>query len=260
VGAARVSREDPLPGKAFDPFRLLHVLPWLVVAAAMRVVAFGGTPAAIPATIIATIAVMHAFVVTTRFAIESAGGRTQLGDIDFGEQLKLTLSILWRIVPLIFAVAVALQFLEFQTLASNVLLGIDGMAFDQFTSIGQFWSATVAALVLVMIVSAERSGGKVTFFKAVAELAWRWPWLGHAVLLRGIIYLGLGFAQGLIRDAIWQFWQTSEASQFTKNLVYFIFIFSFAMLRLWATLLTLTFALKRSYVQNQTPGASSANP
>jgi hypothetical protein len=249
-----------MPDKSFDPCRLLHVLPWLVVAAAMRVAAFGGTPAAVPATIIATIAVMHAFVVTTRFAIESAGGQTQLADIDFGEQLKLTLSILWRIALLIFAVAIALQFLEFQTLASNVLLGIDGMAFDQFTSIGQFWSATIAALLLVMIVSAEQSGGKVTFFKAVAELAWRWPWLGHAVLLLGIIYLGLGFVQGLVRDAIWQFWQTSEASQFTKNLVYFVFIFSFAMLRLWATLLTLTFALKKSYVQNQTRGASSTNP
>jgi hypothetical protein len=134
------------------------------------------------------------------------------------------------------------------------------MAFDQITSVGKFWSATIAALVLVMIVSAEQSGGKVTFFRAVAQLAWRWPWLGHAVLVLGIIYLGLGFAQGLIRDAIWQFWQTSETSPFTKNLVYFVFIFSFAMLRLWATLLTLTFALKQSYVQNQPTDISSANP
>jgi hypothetical protein len=249
-----------LPRISFAPFRLLHVLPWLVVAAASRVVASGGTPAGILATLVATIATMHAFVLTTRFAIESAGGRTQLGDIGFGEQLKLSLSTLWRIVLLLLVVALLLQFFEFPTLASNTLLGIDGMAFDQITSVGKFWSATIAALVLVMIVSAEQSGGKVTFFRAVAQLAWRWPWLGHAVLVLGIIYLGLGFAQGLVRDAIWQFWQTSETSPFTKNLVYFVFIFSFAMLRLWATLLTLTFALKQSYVQNQPTDISSANP
>jgi hypothetical protein len=233
-----------LPRISFAPFRLLHVLPWLVVAAASRVVASGGTPAGMLATLVATLATMHAFVLTTRF----------------GEQLKLSLSTLWRIVLLLLVVALLLQFFEFPTLASNTLLGIDGMAFDQITSVGKFWSATIAALVLVMIVSAEQSGGKVTFFRAVAQLAWRWPWLGHAVLVLGIIYLGLGFAQGLVRDAIWQFWQTSETSPFTKNLVYFVFIFSFAMLRLWATLLTLTFALKQSYVQNQPTDISSANP
>ena len=39
----------------------------------------------------------------------------------------------------------------------------------------------------------------------------------------------------------------SSSSQFIKNLIYFVFIFSFAMLRLWITLLILTFGLKQSY-------------
>ena len=36
--------------------------------------------------------------------------------------------------------------------------------------------------------------------------------------------------------------------QFTKNLIYFVFVFSFAMLRLWITLTILTLGLKQSYV------------
>ena len=51
-----------------------------------------------------------------------------------------------------------------------------------------------------------------------------------------------------MRSAIWTFWQTSEASQFIKNLIYFVFIFGFAMLRLWMTLLILTFGLRQSYI------------
>ena len=34
-----------------------------------------------------------------------------------------------------------------------------------------------------------------------------------------------------------------------KNLIYFVFIFSFAMFRLWLTLLILTWGLKQSYIR-----------
>jgi hypothetical protein len=34
-----------------------------------------------------------------------------------------------------------------------------------------------------------------------------------------------------------------------KNLIFFVFIFSFALLRLWVTLLVLTWGLKQSYLQ-----------
>ena len=53
-----------------------------------------------------------------------------------------------------------------------------------------------------------------------------------------------------MRSAIWTFWQTSDASQFIKNLSYFVFIFGFAMLRLWMTLLVLTYGLKLSYTND----------
>jgi hypothetical protein len=130
-----------------------------------------------------------------------------------------------------------------------MMAGIDGMAFDQFTDPGKFWSATVAALVLLMIVDAERNHGRVSLFAAVGEFARRGLWIGAAVVVLGVVYLGLGVGQGWVRSAIWNFWQTSPSSQLVKNLIYFVFIFGFAMLRLWVTLLILTFGLKLSYVR-----------
>lgn len=65
-----------LPEISFGPFRFLQALPWLVVAAAMRVVAYGGGPTALPATIVASIAVLHAFLVVAQRSIELADGRT----------------------------------------------------------------------------------------------------------------------------------------------------------------------------------------
>jgi hypothetical protein len=126
--------------------------------------------------------------------------------------------------------------------------GLDGMAFDQFTNVGRFWSGVIATLVLLMIVGAEQKDGRVAFFPAVAEFARRGLWLGTAVLVLGIVSILLGFGQEFVRGVIWTFWQTSAASQYVKNLVYFVFIFSFAMLRLWITLSIVTFGLKMSYV------------
>jgi hypothetical protein len=127
--------------------------------------------------------------------------------------------------------------------------GLDGMAFDQWTDPGKFWSAAIAALVLLMIVNAERNRGRVSLFRAAGEFARRGLWIGTAVLVLGVVYLGLGLCQGWIRSAIWNFWQVSSSSDFIKNLIYFVFIFSFAMLRLWVTLLILTYGLKLSYVR-----------
>jgi F0F1-type ATP synthase membrane subunit c/vacuolar-type H+-ATPase subunit K len=96
-------------------------------------------------------------------------------------------------------------------------------------------------------VNAERDGGRVSFLAAAGEFARRGVWIGAAVAALSVAYIALGFGQGVVRSAIWNFWQASSSSQFIKNLIYFVFIFSFAMLRLWVTLLILTWGLKQSY-------------
>ncbi|WP_244485459.1 hypothetical protein [Bradyrhizobium tropiciagri] len=123
------------------------------------------------------------------------------------------------------------------------------MAFDQFTHLGRFWSAAIAALVLMIIVNAEGNGGRVALFAAVRDLGRHALWLGAAVLVLGAINVALGYGQELVRTAIWQFWQTSMVGQPIKNLIYVVFIFGFAMLRLWITLSILTFGLKQSYAR-----------
>jgi hypothetical protein len=238
-----------LPEISFGPFRFLQALPWLVVAAAMRVVAYGGGPIALPAIIVATIAVLHAFLVVAQRSIELADGQTSLGELDFTEQSRLSLAVLWRITLLMITVSLAFFAAGYGAFAPHMMAGIDGMAFDQFADPGKFWSAIVAALVLLMIVGAERNYGEVNFFAAAGEFARRGLWIGAAVVVLGVAYLGLGVGQGWARSAIWNFWQTSPSSQFVKNLIYFVFIFGFAMLRLWVTLLILTFGLKLSYVR-----------
>jgi len=248
--ALRKALQTSVPQTQFGPFRLLQALPWLVLAAAMRVIAFGGGAVALPAIIVANLAVLQAFLATATRSIEAECGTTGLGNLDFLEQFQLMRVVLWRIVALMVAVAVALAMLGLTEQAPHMMYGIDGMAFDQHTVPGKFLSAAIAALILLIIVGAEQNNGKVALFAALREFARRWYWLGGAVVVLGIAYLGLGLVQGFVRSTIWNFWQTSDTSQFIKNLIYFVFIFSFAMLRLWMTLFILTYGLKLSYMND----------
>jgi hypothetical protein len=247
----RKQLSKPLPQVSFGPFRFLEPLPWLVMAAAMRVVAFGGGAVAFPATVVASIAVLHAFMVMAQRSIELNNGQTSLGELEFTEQFRLSRAVLWRIALLMLAAGCALLAAGYTKAAPHMLNGLDGMAFDQFTDPGKLWSAFIAALVLLMIIDAERHHGEVSLVRALGELARRGLWIGASVVVLGAVYLGLGLGQGWVRSAIWNFWQVSSASQFVKNLIYFVFIFSFAMLRLWITLLILTFGLKQSYLHGR---------
>jgi hypothetical protein len=86
--------ERARPEISFGPFKLLHALPWLILAAAMRVIAFGGGAVALPAIVVADISVLLAFFATAQQSIEAAGGRSSLGELTLGEQFKLSFSML----------------------------------------------------------------------------------------------------------------------------------------------------------------------
>jgi hypothetical protein len=242
-------QQQSLPQVSFGPFRFLEALPWLIMAAAMRVIAFGGGAVAFLAVLVASIAVLHAFLVVAQRAIELNDGQTTIGELEFADQFRLTKAVLWRIALLMLAADCSLMAAGYVGVAPHMMEGLDGMAFDQWTDVGKLWSAVIAALVLLMIVDAERNGGRISFFRALGEFGRRALWVGAAIVVLSAVYLGLGLGQGWVRSAIWNFWQLSSASQFIKNLIYFVFIFSFAMLRLWMTLLVLTYGLKQSYIR-----------
>jgi hypothetical protein len=136
-----------------------------------------------------------------------------------------------------------------KTFAPFMLTGLDGMAFAQTNVLSMLWSAIVATLVLLMIVGAGRNAGQPDFVATGRELAQRGVWLAAAILVLTIGYFALGFVQDIVRGVMMEFWRNSPLNQLLKNLIYFVFIFSFAMLRLWMTLLILTFGLKQSYVR-----------
>jgi amino acid permease len=188
-------RQRAFPNVSFGPFRFLEAMPWLVLAASMRVIAFNSPLIAIPATVFASIAVLHAFLVVTQRSIELAQGQTGLGGLDLTEQSRLTRAILWRIGLLMLAASIAVLAAGYTSAAPHMMSGLDGMAFDQFTDTGKFWSAAVAALTLLMVVGAERNDGRVSFREAVVEFARRGLWVGAAVIALGIIYLGLSLGQ-----------------------------------------------------------------
>ncbi|UFX43515.1 hypothetical protein HAP47_0030475 [Bradyrhizobium sp. 41S5] len=245
----QLSLRKTRPETSFGPFRPLPGLPWLVIAAALRIVGYGKPGLMLPALVLADVCVLLAFFATARDSIQASGGRSSLGELTLAEQTGLSLSILWRIALVMIVAALGTAAIGFTSFAPHFLTGLDGMAFDQATHLGRFWSAAIAALVLLIIVDAEGNGGRVALFAAVKDLGRHALSLGAAVLVLGAINVALGYGQGLVRTAIWHFWQTSMVGQPIKSLVYVVFIFGFAMLRLWITLSILTFGLKQSYAR-----------
>ncbi|WP_249137124.1 hypothetical protein [Bradyrhizobium tropiciagri] len=245
----QLSLRKTRPETSFGPFRPLPALPWLVMAAALRIVGYGKPGLILPTLVLADICVLLAFFATARDSIQAAGGQSSLGELTLAEQTRLSVSILWRIALVMIAATLGTAAIGFTSFAPHLLWGLDGMAFDQGTHLGRFWSATIAALVLLIIVNAEGNDGRVALFAAVKDFGRHALWLGAAVLALGTVNIVLGYGQDLVRNAIWQFWQTSTTSQPFKSVIYVVFIFGFAMLRLWITLSILTFGLKQSYAR-----------
>lgn len=236
------------PDITFGPFRYLEALPWLVLAAAMRVLAFGTPALAIIFIAFATIAVLNAFIVVTQRSIEVTGGHSGLGDLSVSEIFRLSLTILkWTVSLMVLAMLGALAILG--KAAPLMMLGIDGMAFAQPTISAMLWSAVIATLILLMIVEADRLGGRTSLLAVGPELMRHAVWLLAGIAALTASYAMLGALQDIVRDILLEFWRTSPLNQLLKNLIMFIYIFSFAMLRLWMTLLVLTFALKQSYIR-----------
>jgi hypothetical protein len=224
------------------------------------------------------VCIFLAFLLATRRMIEFSGGRAPFGAVDFDEQLELARDVLWRIIVLIF-VAGMLAAVTVSPLAGGSLLwGVDGIAFDPVNLIATAWSSLLAAIILLMIVGAvqasptpgqgsgrvtvfdvvramrhrhgapalAKTSGHVTLSGAVRELAMRYRHMAPALVAVVLIHVTLSAVQGRVRVVEAAFWATN-APGMVKQTVYFVFVFGFATVRLWATLATFIFALRQSY-------------
>jgi hypothetical protein len=223
-----------------NPF--LEAVPWLMLASALRFYGyFSGGLVSLVATGLSNLAVFLAFLLAARRMIEWTGGSVRFGSLPIRDQLRLGQQILNRVVILLFGLFAIVMLLGFKQQALHFLLGFDGIAFDQHTYVGMAWSATLAAMVYLMLLDAEQHG-KPALIRAARAMLRIWRWVVPAILLVALAVM----------------WANAIAPSPVMKAVYFTFVFSFATLRLWVTLAILTYAIREGYRLKSSPGVSAA--
>ena len=226
---------------------LVHAVPWLMLATVMRIIYAAHTGLLWHVTFfVANICIFLAFMIVSHVMIQHAGGRTELGSLPFGKQVAIGRNVVPRITLLLTGLSFAVGWFGAPTLADHLLFGFDGIAFDQYSGWGFLLSSFLAALILLMLLAGER-GERGTISAAVAEFAARRKSLVPAVLAVAAFLLGLSAFQGVVRELVYEFGQMTSVPFAIRSFVFFIFIFSFATVRLCGCLALLVFALRRSY-------------
>lgn len=235
----------PSPRRLFGGFPVFDIVPWLMLASTMRFIGWRGGTFGLVTTVLSDLFVFIAFLLGARAMIEWTGGRMQIGRATFREQLRLAHSILLRVFVLLVAATVIVGLLGPARLGPYMMMGFDGIAFDQFSKTGRIWSAMLAAIVFMLVVTVETSG-RVLLGAALRDLARHAGWMAPAIAAIALLQFGLSGLQGVTRAWVYALWQ-SAAPEMLKNFVYFFFVFGFASLRVWLTLTILTLALRESY-------------
>lgn len=250
--APSAATRPAFPNVSFGPFRLLEAVPWLLVAATMRVIAFAGGLIALPAIMLANIALLLAFVIVTWRMVLATDGRSGLGLLGLSQQIGMARAVLPPIFGLLVAATAVAAVTGLTGRPGEFMLGFDGIAFDQASHAGRLWSALVAALVLLMVLQVDEAS-KPSLLRAIRRFGDHARWLILGVLLVAALAVLLHPIQGYVRGWVTQMWQHSALPVAIKSLLSMVFIFSFATVRLWLTVGILVFALRQSY--RAQPGA-----
>jgi hypothetical protein len=233
------------PETSDAPFRFFEAVPWLLLAEAFRVVGAGaGTLLALLAFIFECVGVLMAFKAVARRAFPLSGFPAPLEGMPLGREMRLAMRIFWRIMALMFAVALAASCAGLSEDGPYFVWGLSGVAFNQLSFAGRMWAAVIAALVLLMLRDADRTGAP-TLKSAIRGLPEHGVRFGAAIAALAIFYVGWGTLQILLFNAIWSTPALGGADARTKGLIFFGITFVFAFVRLWATLLILTSGLKQ---------------
>src|SRR5262245_55451021 len=109
--------QQPSRAGAFRPALFLETVPWLMLAAALRVVVCNGGLAAFPSGIGANIAIFIALLLCARRMIEFTDGTTQLGYLSLHDQFALAYRVLHPVGLLIVGVYIGLASIGARALA-----------------------------------------------------------------------------------------------------------------------------------------------
>jgi hypothetical protein len=236
----------------------MEIVPWMMLSAAMRIVAVQGGLVALLSTQASDLALFIAFLLAARRMIELADGTTRLGQLSIAQQFRLGRKVLLPVVALTLTGSAIVYSLGWRWIGLHMLLGFDGIAFDQQTIDGFFWSAFLAAVTLLLVLRFEATGN-TNLFAVLNELWQRSLYMAPAIAAVGVVDIGLSIAQGAARGIVYAFWHSSAAPSFVRAMAFYSFVFGFASVRLLITLAILVFALRESYRRgpaSPSPGAT----
>ena len=236
----------------------MEILPWMMLSAALRVLTVYGGFVHLGAACASDYCLFIAFILAARRMIELADGTTLLGQMTMAQQFTLAHRVLLPVGALMIVATMVVYNLGWHWVGLHMLLGFDGIAYDQQTIDGFVWSAVLAAITLLLVIRAEITG-KADLGGAFRELWQRGVYLAPAILAVAVADIGLSIAQGALRQAAYAFWQSAAAPSLVRALVFFSFIFICAAIRLWITLAILVFALRASY-RHQASTTGSVTP
>jgi hypothetical protein len=221
----------------------MEIVPWMMLSAAVRVLSVQGGLTAMAAMQVSDLCLFIAFVLASRRMIESTGGATTLGHLSLGQQVAMGRKILLRVVGVMIVGSVVVSACGIQPSGARMLLGFDGIAYDQQT---------------ILLVLRFEKAGEADLVAAFKELWSHAYYLAPAILLVTVIDIGLSMLQGAGRGVVFAFWTSDLAPSLVRALTFYAFVFTFAAARLWITLAILIYALRESYRRSPAAPASGA--
>lgn len=233
----------------------MEIVPWMMLSAAIRVLTVQGGLITLVAMHLSDLFLFIAFLLAARRMIEFTGGVTTLGYLSFRQQVEMGRAILLRVVGAMLIGTLIVSACGFQPSGARMMLGFDGIAYDQQTIDGILWSASLAALTLLLVLRFEKAGD-ASLLEALKELWARAYYVVPAILVVALIDIGLTILQGAARGGVHAFFVSDLAPSLVRALAFYAFVFTFAAVRLWITLAILVYALRQSYRRSPAAPAS----
>lgn len=131
----------------------------------------------------------------------------------------------------------------------HLLMGLDGVAFDQATHVGRLWSIVIAISVMLLVIE-MRVEGMDGIHALLKQIGQHWLFLLPATILCFAFMEAFTLLQGMARAKVVAAYVAREASDGYLVALFFAYVVSFATLRLWIVIAIFCYFLQRSCRNN----------